>query len=562
MISMARLIRKLAHGPLGWTASALLFSSPALADLTPGPVRDAALADVRDMVASSSGDQGLAVAVTDRSGVVLVATHGYADIKTHKRVEPDTLFAIGSISKSFAAVTLLELNDEGRFDPTAPIARYIPELKIRSSFPAITGHALLSHSAGLPNYMTNVASMRQVVGALEDFTPSYASGTHFWYSNTGYQLLGYAAEHIERRPYPIILQRRIFDRLKMTASHPQIDTSLRPVMAVSYEQSPIDGRLVEAPWFDYLAADGGVVSDASDMAAYGRMLLNRGAIPGGRLISKQAFTRLTTPAIEDYGYGFRLSDKDDGLIVSHSGSIAGFNAHLEAHVGKGFAVAFLGNARLDHDLVDRIIARLSMAAGGHAKGAQARGEASPPYGVADGAAFVGRFVDEGSLSLTFVADKAGHLVLQEKGASLPLTKIGRDSYGIFLTDAGPRSFTFFRNQGASGAVTDVSSGAHSYTKSGIVPVSAPAGFERLVGRYKAHGEEGPEVRVFVRRGHLMIAAVGVEPDVQDLERIGPDEFRLAAAPFAPERLRFDGMIDGEAQRLTYSGVPLYRIDLP
>src|SRR3546814_8527267 len=127
----------------------------------------------------------------------MVASHGFSDIDRRTPATPGTLVAIGSISKAFTAVALMQMADEGRFDPDAPIARYLPDFRVRSALAPITGGALMSHTSGLPNYLAHVASMRFLATALQDFEPRYAPGAHFWYSNSGYQLLGYAAERSE-----------------------------------------------------------------------------------------------------------------------------------------------------------------------------------------------------------------------------------------------------------------------------------------------------------------------------------------------------------------------------
>lgn len=518
---------------------------------------DAALGDVRTMVETAPGDLGLVVAVTDRDRLLLVATHGYADIGRRLPVTAETRFAIGSISKSFTAITLMQLADEGRFDPNVPIARYLPDFHPKTRFSAISGHALMTHTAGLPNYLSDVASMRFLITALSGFEPRYAPGAHFWYSNSGYQLLGYAAERIEHLPFPLILQQRVLDRLGMTATAPQIDDRLRGQIATSYERRT-DGSYAEAPWFDYLASDGAIVSTAADMSAYARMLLGRGATPAGRLISARAFDRFSTPALDNYAYGIEVSDH--GQVLEHGGSIAGFQAHLEAHLPDGFAVVLLSNGPLDKALSERIVARLVRGVRGDQKQAEPRNIAPKPR--ADAASFAGRFVDLKEEALVFAADSAGGLTLEQKGAAVPLTRLGENVWGLYLTPTGPRAFTFFRDE--SGAVTDVVEGASGYAKqgSGRALVAAPAAYRRLVGRYKAHGEEGQGVRVLVRNGRLMTAYIGSDGDPALLDEAGPGRFRFAEPTFAPEWFGFDTVIDGQAQRLMTTGMALYRIDLP
>src|SRR5829696_10491313 len=92
---------------------------------------------------------GLALALTDRERTLRVATYGFADLAARTPVTPDTLFEIGSIGKSFTSLALLREHEAGNLDLQAPVARYLPWFRVRSAFPPITVHHLLSHTAGL-----------------------------------------------------------------------------------------------------------------------------------------------------------------------------------------------------------------------------------------------------------------------------------------------------------------------------------------------------------------------------------------------------------------------------
>ena len=528
-------------------ALALGLAGAAVAQENDDAKRDAALADIRAMVEGAAGDTALVVAITDRDRTLLVASHGYADIDRRVPATADTRFAIGSISKSFTAVALMQMADEGRFDPDAPIARYLPDFRPHSAYAPITGHSLLSHSSGLPNYLSHVASMRFLATALQDFEPRYPPGEHFWYSNSGYQLLGYAAEAIDKRPFPLILQHRIFDPLGMAATAPQIDDRLRGRIANSYVRAP-DGGLVVAPWFDYLSADGAIVSTAPDMSAYARMLLARGNAPKTRLLSDRAFARLATPVRDDYGYGFDIADGGNRLF--HTGSIAGFQAYLAVDLGQGLGLVILGNGPADPGLRQRIVARLF----------------GMPPAVApellwrEPASFVGRFVGTDGKMLGFRVGQVGDLWVDAGDETLKLARLGREGWGAFLTPTGPRTFLFARD--ASGAVTMVSDGDATYAREGLArPASPPPSVRPLVGRYAAHGEEGPSVRIFARGATLMMSYADSSL-ATPLAVDGPGRFRFHEPDYAPEWLQFDTIVENNAQRLIFSGVSLYRIDLP
>src|SRR5262245_17910722 len=138
------------------------------------------------------GTPGMALAITSRDRLLHVGAFGFANLPAQRPVTRDTLFEIGSISKSFTSIALLQLRDEHRFDPQAPIARYLPWFSVKTKYAPITGHHLMTHTAGLPRDRDDVPSSPFQAYAVRDREMGYAPGSHFAYSNVGYQVLGYA----------------------------------------------------------------------------------------------------------------------------------------------------------------------------------------------------------------------------------------------------------------------------------------------------------------------------------------------------------------------------------
>ena len=79
---------------------------------------------------------GNVIGITDRNQTLKIGAYGYADMKAKKPVTPDTLFEIGSVTKSFTAISLMQLFDEGRFEPQAPVSKYLPWFQVKSKFRA------------------------------------------------------------------------------------------------------------------------------------------------------------------------------------------------------------------------------------------------------------------------------------------------------------------------------------------------------------------------------------------------------------------------------------------
>jgi len=117
------------------------------------------------------GIPGLSLALTDRHGLLRASTYGYADVKLKKYVTPETEFEIGSISKSFTSISLLQLGEQGTFDPRQPITKYLPWFSIHSNYTAVTGHDVMSHSGGLPRDRDDIpSSLYQAVGVRDRWT--------------------------------------------------------------------------------------------------------------------------------------------------------------------------------------------------------------------------------------------------------------------------------------------------------------------------------------------------------------------------------------------------------
>jgi D-alanyl-D-alanine carboxypeptidase len=530
-----------------------------------------------DQSLSHSSMPGLVIGITDRKGLRKVILHGYGDLKTRKPVTAESRFAIGSISKAFTAIALMQVAQESRFDPHAPITRYLPSLIVHSKFAPITGHDLLSHTSGLPNYLPDSASSRFAAVELRDFEPVYAPGAHWWYSNTGFQLLGYALENIEHDHYAKIVRHRVLDPIGMTSTAAVIDDAERQRMVVSYVRWPYDGNYVEAPWFEYSAGDGSVVANVADMSAYVRFILNRGMGDKGRVLSESSFATLTTPVLENYAYGLMVRQQDGHTVIGHLGSIGGFNAGIEAHMDDGFGLVFLCNAGIDQELKKWIVKVVT---------AVYEGSALPPAPTPEPAqpdlhAYVGQFRLAGGGSsgtvggpssagtLRFVLNQ-DRLFLDSDHGKIPMERMGTDLFRAAGDSSGILPFVFGRSgtdgRDKVGNVTDVSQGALWYTAEGYpgpAQPAAPPEYASYVGHFVNNGPEGPVARVFIRNGKLMMLLSeddAAKPEA--LEPLATGLFRIGDKDYSPERAHFDSIVEGHALRLFITGVPLYRKDIP
>ena len=177
------------------------------------PVLDAFVEQyMRDM-----NSPGLTLVLADRDGVQRVVNYGFSDVEARQPAGEDTLFEIGSISKSFVALALLQLHDEGKLDFDRPIVEYLPWLRVDSKFAPITTHHLLTHTTGLPG----AGDVFQSDPELRHLA-AYAPGEHFHYNNAMYDVLGILAWTLDGRELPELLRERILRPLGMDRSEPVI----------------------------------------------------------------------------------------------------------------------------------------------------------------------------------------------------------------------------------------------------------------------------------------------------------------------------------------------------
>lgn len=510
---------------------------------------------------------GLAVAITSRDRLLHVATFGFADLAARRPLTPDTLFEIGSISKSFTSIALLQLRDEGRFDPQAPIARYLPWFGVKSSYAPITGHHLMTHTSGLPRDRDDVPSSRYQAYAVREREVGYAPGLHYAYSNVGYQVLGYALESVAQQPYAEAIAGRILKPLGMRATASQFTHATRPRIAVGYQRLYDDRPshpahpLVPATWLEYAAGDGSIVSTPADMAAYARMLLNRGAGPGGvRVLSEDGFKLLTERAIPSgdkswYGYGMGTSERDGRVLLSHSGGMVGYASMLVADPEAGVAaVAFVNGPGQPGAVAHFAVRTVRAVLRGEA--VPALPEPSDPAVFENTADYAGTYTS-GNRTITLKADPPVLGTPRPEGLML-LERRAPDTF--YLNDPDWHVF-LLRFERKNGAVVGFGHGGDWYSRAGqptAPPVAHPKTWDAYVGHYRTTHAWFNNFRVVVRRGTLYV--VSPDGDEAPMEALGPALFKEAG--LSSERLRFDAIADGQALRANFSGVDYYRVFTP
>jgi D-alanyl-D-alanine carboxypeptidase len=506
---------------------------------------------------------GLAVAVTDRDGLLDSAGFGLADLERGAPVMPETRFEIGSIGKTFTAVALLQLAEENRLDLAAPATEYLPWFDAGPGH-AITMRELLTHSSGLIEGADLSADSRFDVWALRH-TPRAEPG-RFHYSNVGYRALGYVLEELTAKRYPEVVSERILQPLGMHETDAAITHETRRNLAVGYtrwydDRPPRrDHPLAPATWLETDTGDGSIAASAPELARFARLLLDRGE----PLLSPESFELLTERTVRAdegswYGHGAWTTVVDGRPLVGHGGSMPGFGSTLLADVEAGLAAVVLVNGPDEGDLTELVAVYALDALRAAAAGARLpEPPVYDPLRVESAAEYAGRYEGPGG-GLTVEAE--GDRLMLERGAErLPIEPRAADRFFVPHDDLSLFCLVFCRERDT---VVEAWHGADRYVPAGAEAAALaglPAEWRPYPGHYRAANPWLENFRVVARGDRLrLVFPWGPE---EPLEPLGEGVFRWGEEDWWPERLRFDAVAGGEALRANLSGCDYYRVATP
>jgi CubicO group peptidase (beta-lactamase class C family) len=504
-----------------------------------------------------TGAPGMTLALANRNGLIRASTYGFADTKAGLRVVPETMFEIGSVSKSFVALALMQLRDEGKLDLNKPVVEYLPWLKINSKFEAITTHHILSHTGGLPGEPLLLDAL------LSELWTAYAPGKRFLYSNTGYNILGFLIEALDKRPFAQAMRARILAPLGMTASAPIITNDLRKFMAVGYEPLtegrpfPVRGPLGEAQWIEVDIAAGSIASTPGDMAKYMRMLANRGALPKGRLIAEESFELFTKPAIESpfrgepasYGYGLWISNIGGHTRLRHTGGMVAFSSSIDVDVTAGVGAFASVNANLRGYRPVAVTKYAMELFNASLEGKPLPDAPAPPPSpdeIKNAADYAGVYTSPDGKKLEFAAE-GEKLILVHGTRRIVLERGGPDLFIVRHPDFELFLLGFVRE---NKQVTQAFYGADWYMGAkytGPKSFETKKDWEAFVGHYYNDSPWYGDTRVVLRKGQLFLDGV------QALVPRGDGKFGIGD-PEGPDWVSFESIVDGRAMRMNSSGM--------
>jgi CubicO group peptidase (beta-lactamase class C family) len=319
---------------------------------------------------------GAALAIVE--GDRIVHQRGFG--KAHPGGEPpspQTPFFIGSLSKSFTAMAVMQLVEAGKVELDAPVQRWLPwfrvadpqassQMTVRHLLNQTSGLPLLPSEAALADFDSSPDAIERQVRALSTVKLTRVVGTKFEYCNTNYNILGLIVEAASGQPYAAYIQQHIYEPLEMGHSHTAKAAAQRDGLAVGHQYwfgIPVPAPNLSIPLGSL--PSGQLISSAEDMAHYLIANLNEGRYCGKQVLSEAGVRELHHGAVEwremgsligHYGMGWISQECGRTTIVSHSGTVPDFGAFmaLAPEQKKGIVLLFNANHAMMKMTLDEV----------------------------------------------------------------------------------------------------------------------------------------------------------------------------------------------------------------
>lgn len=276
-------------------------------------------------------ETGATALVARKGQIIYKKAFGMANLEYNIPMQMDNIFRIGSITKQFTAVAILQLMEKGKLSLQDSINKFIPDYPNQGY--KITIEHLLTHTSGIRSYtnmkdfetkMTLDLKPTELIEFFKKEPMEFAPGTKWNYNNSGYFLLGYIIEKVSGKTYPQYIEENFFKPLGMNHSLYGSDLKIVNNRASAYEKDSTG--FINAPYLNMNQpyAAGSIQSTVEDLFKWHQ------AVHAYKLVKKEslekAFTKykLTDGKETDYGYGWGLSDIQGSPTIGHGGGIPGF----------------------------------------------------------------------------------------------------------------------------------------------------------------------------------------------------------------------------------------------
>lgn len=305
-----------------------------------------------------------AILIAKNGQIVANKGYGYANYAFKIENTPQTKFRIGSLTKGFTAVAIMQLVENKKLKLDDKLIKFIPDYPRGEE---ITIQHLLNMTSGIPNHteLDDFNKERRVyqhsiLETIETFKSKpleFNPGEQFQYSNSNYILLGLIIEQVAEMSYAEYVAQNIFKPLEMENSGYEIPEKIIENMARGYGLK--NDEIINAKYRDMsnAHASGALYSTVEDLYKWDR------ALYGEKLISKESMELMFTPVEANYGFGWGIVNVFDHKIIAHSGEIDGFASNISRFVDDDICIIILSNFehipmnRINIDLISMVFGR-------------------------------------------------------------------------------------------------------------------------------------------------------------------------------------------------------------
>lgn len=288
------------------------------------------------------------ILIAKKGNIILDKGYGFADIDQNIKNKTQTRFAIGSVTKQFTAMAIMQLDEKQMLNIEDKISKYLPD------FPngdGITIHNLLTHTSGLVNYTelpefyvleSEDPKVEDVLNLIKDKPLEFEPGTQFKYCNTGYALLSEIIEKVSGVTFEEYLHENIFRPLNMKDTGVCYGKNKEIHHATAYsghlDLIPVDDEILLSQAY----GAGNMYSTVEDLYRWDR------ALDTEQLVKKEGLDRIFKGYIDmqgmgDYGYGWLIRDTELGKEIFHTGGTLGFSANIARYIDEDLTVIVLTN---------------------------------------------------------------------------------------------------------------------------------------------------------------------------------------------------------------------------
>jgi CubicO group peptidase (beta-lactamase class C family) len=305
------------------------------------------------------GVPGASLAVVHGDEIVHLQGFGRAD-SAGRAMTPQTPTMIGSLTKSFTAVAIMQLVEQGRLELDAPVQRYLPWFRVAdpAASARITIRHLLTHTSGLPGREgldsftredTSAGAIERLVRALASTELTHPVGSTNEYANVGYSIAGLIVETVSGQSYEEYVQEHIFTPLGMEQSYPSPDAARPFGLAEGHQFWFGQARPARLPYPRGMLPAGYLASSAEDMGHYLIAHLGGGRLGEAQILSPESMAELHRPgfAIDEglwAGLGWGVADVNGVRVLQHSGNTNNYRSEMWLLPESGWGFVLLLNA--------------------------------------------------------------------------------------------------------------------------------------------------------------------------------------------------------------------------